>query len=128
MKIKDLQVERKMAAKAFREGFREGLGEGFAKGFQEALGNGSDEETQDLRSLRTMPYSEYLMTPAWRETRNRALCAVGYSCQICNAHGVELHVHHRTYERRGYEQPFDLIVLCSECHQLFHRHAKIHDE
>jgi hypothetical protein len=31
-----------------------------------------------------------------------------------------LNVHHRTYERRGYELPEDLTVLCVACHTAVH--------
>jgi hypothetical protein len=30
-------------------------------------------------------------------------------------------VHHRTYERVGFERQSDLIVLCHDCHRDFHR-------
>lgn len=73
-----------------------------------------------LRELATMPYHEYLQTPEWKERKERHLKRVGYRCQICNASGVTLHVHHRTYERRGNERYEDLIVLCESCHRLFH--------
>jgi hypothetical protein len=40
-------------------------------------------------------------------------------CQVCNSpHNPE--VHHRTYKRLGDERPNDLIVLCSDCHAVFH--------
>jgi hypothetical protein len=69
--------------------------------------------------LRTMPYKEYLQTPEWQERRKAALKRAGHSCQVCNRRR-QLHVHHRTYERRGVELNRDLIVLCDECHALYH--------
>lgn len=72
--------------------------------------------------LRTMPYQEYLQTPEWQARRQRHLRSAGYRCQLCNAGDRSLHVHHRTYERRGNERWADLLVLCSDCH------AKHHDE
>ena len=42
-----------------------------------------------------------------------------YRCQICyTSHRLE--VHHRTYERLGYEKPSDLTVLCYWCHRNNH--------
>lgn len=76
-------------------------------------------------SLKTMPYSEYLQTKEWKNRRDRKLEASGYSCQVCNAAGVRLDVHHRTYERRGAEEEHDLIVLCRSCHNLFHSSARL---
>lgn len=82
--------------------------------------------TEDrLRLLKTMLYSEYLQTKEWKNKRALKLEASGYACQICNAAGVQLDVHHRTYERRGAEAGGDLIVLCHSCHGLFHRAGRI---
>lgn len=74
----------------------------------------------------TTPYQEYLKTEHWRQTRDAALRRSGYSCQLCSAQG-ELHVHHRTYVRRGRELDSDLIVLCAGCHEIFHANGKLAD-
>ena len=77
------------------------------------------EDERRPHELRTMPYKQYLQTPEWQERRKAALRRAGYACQVCNR-GRTLHVHHRTYERRGVELARDLIVLCDECHALYH--------
>ena len=74
--------------------------------------------------LKTMPYAEYLKTEHWNSTRKAALKAAEYRCQMCNA-SKPLHVHHRTYERRGNEKPSDLIALCADCHKTFHENGKL---
>jgi 5-methylcytosine-specific restriction endonuclease McrA len=74
---------------------------------------------QQIEALRTMPYSEYLRTDHWQDTRRRALRRADYRCHLCNSGGL-LDVHHRTYENRGCEQSGDLIVLCRPCHAKFH--------
>ncbi|MDF1599690.1 hypothetical protein PZ895_07860 [Mesorhizobium sp. YIM 152430] len=74
--------------------------------------------------LRTMPYQEYLRTPEWAARRKDALRRARFHCQTC-AGGGQLHVHHRTYVRRGAEHSSDLIVLCADCHDLFHKHGKL---
>lgn len=78
-----------------------------------------------LNELQKMPYQEYLKTPEWRQRRQKHLQSAGFRCQVCNANGVTLHVHHRTYERRGTERFSDLIVLCRECHELFHQKGQL---
>ncbi|HEU5108042.1 MAG TPA: hypothetical protein VFT95_05745, partial [Micromonosporaceae bacterium] len=78
-----------------------------------------------VEQLRCMPYREYLLTPEWQERRKARLKAARYRCQVCNAQNRRLNVHHRTYERRGEEYARDLIVLCEECHHLFHRNGSL---
>lgn len=72
-----------------------------------------------VRELATMPYRDYLLTPEWQERRQEALARAGYRCQVCNGR-ERLEVHHRTYERRGHEEPGDLTVLDEDCHELYH--------
>ena len=74
-----------------------------------------------LPELKSMPYKEYLQTPEWQQVRKRSLMLADNKCQVCEASGVELHVHHKTYERRGEELPDDLIVLCKTCHEDIHK-------
>lgn len=78
-----------------------------------------------ITELRTMPYREYLQSPEWQERRKQAMKRAGFRCQICNAYGVRLNVHHRTYERRGNEDNRDLITLCEDCHATFHENGRL---
>jgi hypothetical protein len=78
----------------------------------------------DLGRLKSMPYQEYLRTDHWHDRRTVALERANNRCQVCNRTD-RLQVHHRTYERRGEEQPEDLIVLCNSCHRLFHDNGKL---
>ena len=76
--------------------------------------------------LRTMPYRDYLQTEEWQVRRRAALKRAAYRCQVCDRSG-RLHVHHRTYERRGAELARDLIVLCAECHRIYHERGLLAD-
>lgn len=74
-----------------------------------------------------MTYPEYLKSSQWRKLKLQALRYAGYRCQVCNFNG-DLNVHHRAYpECFGYEPVNDLVVLCRNCHNLFHQstHFKI---
>lgn len=82
-------------------------------------------EEARLQELQTMPYKEYLETPEWESRKAQHLKSTGYRCQVCNSSNIQLHVHHRTYERRGCENFKDLIVLCEECHGLYHEKGKL---
>lgn len=78
------------------------------------------EEEEYRKTLRTMPYKEYLQTDHWKEVSTKARYRAGYRCQLCNAGNKSLQAHHRTYENRGRELPGDLIVLCRPCHERHH--------
>lgn len=69
-----------------------------------------------------MNYEEYLESADWKQKAKDAKERAGNRCQLCNASEAEcmLHVHHRTYERVGNEDPMDLIVLCELCHARAH--------
>lgn len=73
-----------------------------------------------IQYLRKMNYPDYLQTDHWQTLRKSMLEYANYRCQLCNDGAVSLHVHHRTYENRGRETSADLIVLCANCHQIFH--------
>jgi hypothetical protein len=74
--------------------------------------------------LAQMPYREYLESPEWKARRLMALQGAFFRCQICNRDS-RLNVHHRTYERRGVEHPADLVVLCEDCHGLYHGKGRL---
>ena len=86
-----------------------------------------EERQSDLWALKTMPYQEYLKTEHWKMKRQAALKRAYYRCQLCNGNGA-LDVHHRTYERRGEEYANDLIVLCRNCHSIFHAESEVASE
>ena len=79
----------------------------------------SPSEIDDVSHLKTMPYNDYLQTEHWKQVRKRALDYAGHRCQLYNA-AHSLQVHHRTYERRGCEEPIDVTVLCAYCHAKHH--------
>lgn len=64
-------------------------------------------------------YAEYLKTYHWQGIRLKALRRAGDKCQVC-ASTDRLEVHHNDYARLGGELMTDLVVLCHECHKLFH--------
>lgn len=69
-------------------------------------------------------YNRYLKSPEWRERADRILERDGYRCRVCNS-PHRLQVHHRTYERLGHEEDGDLVVLCAECHDVFHTNKRL---
>lgn len=77
------------------------------------------EDDENLKYLKSCPYSEYLQSEHWKDIRLMALRRASFRCQLCNAQD-KLNVHHRTYERRGEELLSDLTVLCEPCHAKHH--------
>ncbi len=55
---------------------------------------------------------------SWSTIRQETL-ALRPACEACGLR-VNLHVHHRTYERSGHEDPSDLVVLCTKHHRELH--------
>lgn len=75
----------------------------------------------EIDRLRAMPYQDYLKTEHWQNLRRKVVRRSGGRCEECGIGGVELHVHHISYARRGYEEPaWDLSCLCAECHKKQH--------
>jgi hypothetical protein len=73
---------------------------------------GLDDARQDPKpSSAAMAYSDYLQTANWKIRREGALKRARFSCQVCSGKG-ELHVHHRTYLRRGNEAEKCISALC----------------
>lgn len=71
-------------------------------------------------------YAAYLLSPHWKETRAVVLRERGSFCQICGKNQPRgLHVHHNSYRNIGQEQSADLVVLCEECHDIFHKNGRL---
>lgn len=75
--------------------------------------------TKRFFGLAKIDYPVYLKTKYWETRSIQAKERAGWRCSLCNKEG-ELHTHHRTYERLGYEDDEDLIVLCAACHAKYH--------
>ena len=45
----------------------------------------------------------------------------GYKCQHCNKKNLKLQVHHIVSRKTGGDRPDNLITLCEECHDKFHK-------
>ena len=55
-----------------------------------------------------------------RYVRPFMLGRADHKCESCGQRGDVLDVHHKTYERLGFELPEDLEVLCRTCHEVRH--------
>lgn len=77
---------------------------------------------QEADELKELKYYEFLNTKYWDVVRRYKLKRSKYKCELCNAKGATLNVHHKTYKNHGFEHNHleDLVVLCRECHAKFH--------
>jgi hypothetical protein len=81
-----------------------------------------------LRVLRIgghVTYDVYLRSRAWRAFRAEMLALVDGTCEGCGVSEDEslllvLDLHHRNYDRLGWELPDDVAVLCRPCHAAEH--------
>ena len=74
-----------------------------------------------------MNYYDYIQSPEWKAKSLSIKERRGYKCQVCGVSGSisELHTHHNSYVRLGNELDSDLVVLCSRCHDLFHKNGML---
>lgn len=82
------------------------------------------ESPESVQALKKLPYRDYLLGDHWQGVRKYALEHAKHRCQVCNSN-ARLDVHHRSYENRGEERFSDVIVLCRDCHDLFHSMGKL---
>jgi hypothetical protein len=73
-----------------------------------------------LAEYRGRPYAERRQMKEWAILKRQVHRRDGYRCRLCGREGVQLHVHHRTYETYAEERLEDLITLCRSCHEHFH--------
>lgn len=65
-------------------------------------------------------HSEYLNSPEWKRIRALVLQRDQHLCQSCRLVKAN-QVHHLTYERWRNEACFDLISVCTPCHEKLHK-------
>jgi 5-methylcytosine-specific restriction endonuclease McrA len=64
-------------------------------------------------------YNRYLTTAEWKARRALVLKRAGGLCEGCREARAQ-QVHHLTYAHVGDEFLFELVALCSECHERLH--------
>ena len=67
-------------------------------------------------------YARVIGSARWRELRQRLIATRGPRCERCRktwapGYRPKLALHHKTYERLGYERDEDVELLCGCCHE-----------
>lgn len=76
----------------------------------------------EKKTMKNLNYKKYLNSSIWKNTKikfNKSKYNKN-KCYICGEKNVNLHLHHKTYERLGKERLTDLVQLCGPCHTLVH--------
>lgn len=60
----------------------------------------------------------YMRTAKWKKIRKAKLDQTRGQCEKCGSWMGRKDVHHKTYDRLGNERLEDLIVLCTQCHEI----------
>ena len=83
------------------------------------------EECINAKELKALPYKEYLNTKHWKKVRDKVK-ARDKRCKLCNGK-APFNIHHRSYRNKGKpnKEINDLVLLCADCHDLFHKYKKI---
>ena len=73
--------------------------------------------------IKNMDYAAFRETHLWKQIAYFVKHEAGNKCSLCS-NTEQLEAHHNTYENHGYEWLYwktDLICLCHECHDRFHK-------
>lgn len=66
-----------------------------------------------------MSYAKYMQSQRWASRKSAYYAKHQKSCRACRSED-QIDLHHRTYERMGFEPDSDLVPLCSRCHAAVH--------
>jgi hypothetical protein len=66
-------------------------------------------------------HSPYLQTDAWRDKRAKVMRRANWICEGCGVNKAS-QVHHLTYDHHGNEFLFELVAICTPCHERIHDH------
>ena len=65
-------------------------------------------------------HADYLASPEWAERRSLVMDRASGMCEGCRK-VMATEVHHLSYRNWGNEFLFELVALCSDCHDRIHR-------
>jgi len=71
-------------------------------------------------------YNAYLESEKWQQKRQLVIDRAGGICEGCRLAKID-QVHHLTYRNVGCELLYQLVGLCSPCHEHAHNHNKFYD-
>lgn len=79
--------------------------------------------TRDLKKVSKKEHQKFLNSSYWKNFRVKYVKAIGSRCELCFSI-ANLCVHHNNYWNKGKETSEDVIILCGECHDKFHKNIE----
>jgi 5-methylcytosine-specific restriction endonuclease McrA len=64
-------------------------------------------------------YKKYLKSPEWMAKREKIILRAQGVCEGCRE-AKAVHVHHLSYDHMGNEFLFELVAVCTPCHERLH--------
>lgn len=84
------------------------------------------EQKKQPRQKKTKPkYKEYIASPSWQDRKHLYYLKYGKHCLVCQSR-EHVDLHHTNYSRLGNERDEDLMALCRQCHEAFHKQFGVH--
>jgi 5-methylcytosine-specific restriction protein A len=80
-------------------------------------GSSSDDHFLNGRSDFPDRYAQRISSAEWKSLRRKIIEQRGNLCEKCGHEGGSLVLHHLHYKSMGNEQPEDVQLLCSTCHE-----------
>jgi len=72
-------------------------------------------------------YEKFLNSELWDDRRTKLFGEYDKACEVCNSEKI-VQVHHNNYAQiLGEERNKDLVILCKDCHNLFHSKSYVKD-
>ena len=81
-----------------------------------------EKERRDADSMWRRIYDDYLKSPEWKRRRKKIFDRANGICEGCLSRPAT-QVHHLSYKHVTKEFAFELVALCENCHDRYHREA-----
>lgn len=78
------------------------------------------QAADSLSGERSAEYSEYLLSPEWEAKRNLVFKRSRDTCEGCGERPAD-EVHHLSYAHAGNEFLWELVAICTSCHERVHK-------
>lgn len=85
----------------------------------------ADEAYAETAKQSRVDYWQHLASRYWKRLRAFAFVKAEWKCARCGeAYGMDLELHHRAYDKLGFESLDDVAPLCRFCHLEIHGRSR----